>query len=222
MFEHMKCSASPMVWHVFASSHSRLPAVALRFASRRMLPAGDQKSALHGLRSNVLSSEHLPLCREPIVCSETSVRLALFASECTSANRRPFGSQAKARIDWSFENSCTSMGTPLSRSRKSSKAELSVFLDLECLSTLTQRKWPWSCHVMRRSATWKRFFCRSSTREGSSIRMTFAGLLRCSGIQRETMLSVGDQVNCRTPSTLMEERLSFLSLMSFIVDDSYT
>ena len=49
---------------------------------------------------------------------------------------------------------------------------------------------------------------------------TLAGLLVCSGIHSETMLSVGDQRNWRTPSTLTEERLSCGSLISFIVDDS--
>jgi len=110
----------------------------------------------------------------------------------------------------------------LSRKRKSSKAECIVFFDFDCLSTLTQRKWPWSCHVMRKSATENKFFCRSSILDGTSISMTFAGLFVCSGIQSETTLSVGDQRNCLTPSILTEVRLSVLSLMSFIVDDSYT
>ena len=75
---------------------------------------------------------------------------------------------------------------------------------------------------MRRSATEKRFFCRSSLREGSSISTTFAGLLTCSGIQSETIGSVGDHMNWRTPSTLTDERFSCLSLISFMEELSYT
>ena len=44
-------------------------------------------------------------------------------------------SHAKAMICMSLLNSSTSMGTSLSRIRKISKTELSVFFDLECLST---------------------------------------------------------------------------------------
>mmetsp|Transcript_4652 Transcript_4652/g.7758 ORF Transcript_4652/g.7758 Transcript_4652/m.7758 type:complete len:216 (+) Transcript_4652:733-1380(+) len=215
----MKCSASPTVCITLASTHSSCPAVPLRLASSSRLPTGDQKIVLHDFFSSVLHSETRPLNLEPIVYTDTSVRCEP-ASEWMTANRMPFGSQAKATIVASFENSDTSMGTSLSRRRKSSKAELSVFFDFECLSTLTQRKWPCSCHVMRRSATEKRFFCRSSTREGSSISTTLAGLLVCSGIHMDTTLSVGDQRNCRTPSTLTDERLSALSLISFIELDS--
>ena len=110
--------------------------------------------------------------------------------------------------------------TSLSLNRKSSNTELSVFFDFECLSTFTQRKWPWSCQVIRRSATENKFFCRSSLREGSSISTTFAGLLVCSGIQRDTMLSLGLHWKDLTPSTRTDERLSALSLMSFMEDDS--
>mmetsp|Transcript_13238 Transcript_13238/g.28585 ORF Transcript_13238/g.28585 Transcript_13238/m.28585 type:complete len:220 (-) Transcript_13238:923-1582(-) len=219
MSEHIKCSASPMVCITFTSSHSSCPAVPLRLARSRMPPAGDQKRPLHTFFSQVLSSETRPLCLEPMVWMETSVRFEP-PSACTTAKRRPLGSHAKARMVVSLENSCTSMGTPLSRRRKSSKAELRVFFDFECLSTLTQRKWPCSCHVMRRSATEKRFFCRSSEREGSSIKTTLAGWFMCSGAHRETTLSVGDQRKWRTPSALTEERLSCLSLMSFIEHDS--
>ena len=95
--------------------------------------------------------------------------------------RMPLHSHAKAMICMSLLNSSTSMGTSLSLIRKISKTELSVFFDLECLSTLTHRKWPSSCQCMCRSATLNRFFCRSSARVGISMSTTLAGWFWCSG-----------------------------------------
>ena len=140
-----------------------------------MFPAGDQKRRSAGFLSKFLSSEYRPLCFEPIVYSVTSIRCEP-PSPTTHAKRSPFGSHAKATMTLSLSNSFTSIGTSLSSTRKSSNAELSVFLLFECLSTLTQRKWPCGCHVSRMSATLNRFFWRISVREAApSARPSPAG-----------------------------------------------
>mmetsp|Transcript_28612 Transcript_28612/g.58478 ORF Transcript_28612/g.58478 Transcript_28612/m.58478 type:complete len:252 (+) Transcript_28612:902-1657(+) len=103
-------------------------------------------------------------------------------------------------------------------SRKSSKEKVVVFL-LFWRSTFTARYVPSGCQYIPTSATLKRFFWRSSVREGMSISTTRAGDWAASwaGTKAAKMFCAGDQWNSRTAGILM----LFLST-SFMSSEEYT
>lgn len=96
--------------------------------------------------------------------------------------RSPLGSQAKF-ITVSLIVSTTSTGTPFSLTRKISSVVACDFLDLECLSTLTQRYAPSDCQWSFASLTLKRLRVRTTCFDGMLIKLTLAGLLPISGVQ---------------------------------------